>query len=130
MMPAIRAAASTSPLGAYAPATASKASLERTMIASATASRTVAFLADTSAMRAAPCSSRCVSLVMERVYCVPSKRYSPSAHKRRRSGKQCFCCGHEVGSAHQAFTDEERGDAGLREAAQIVACRKPAFGND
>ncbi len=57
MMPAIRAAASTSPFFAVPPTMAPKASAERTIVASAVASRAVASLAETSTIRAAPASS-------------------------------------------------------------------------
>src|SRR5579884_4537723 len=64
-MPAIRAVASTSPLGALPSATARAVSGETLTAARASARRSVAGLAPTSTMRARPLSSRWVSSGMD-----------------------------------------------------------------
>jgi len=48
----------------------------------------------------------------------------------KRSDEQCPRRRYEVGSAHQAFADEEGGNAGIGEAAEIFGRRESAFGHD
>src|SRR5579863_6676434 len=114
MMPAMRAAPSTSPFLALPLRTiASVFGCIRTR-PSAIATRSVVALADTSTMRASPLAFRCDSLLGRRVTALPCRR------KCGFAGEQGTCRRRDVVLPHQTFADQEGRNPDLGEASEIV----------
>src|ERR1700760_4014217 len=120
MMPAMRAVPSTSPFLASPRSTMSSVALLMTTRPSATAVRSVAGLAETSTMRASPLLPRCVrpGFSATALSCGAPAGIAP---------EQMAGGARDVVVPHQAFADEEGGDAGLCEPREIRRLRKPAF---
>src|SRR5262245_54031396 len=111
MMPAMRAAPSTSPFLASPLSTRSSVAGAITTRPSATASRSVAGFADTSTMRASPLWPRWVSLPATGLLRRPGK---PVRRTEQGAGG-----GLHVGLAHQAFANQEGANADVRKGVEI-----------
>src|SRR6185437_10481471 len=146
MMPASRAAPSTSPLRALPATTKSSVSRRMMTLPSATATRSVAFLAETSTMRAWPRGSIWVSSLLSSSGGFGLRRTPPLAFLAGReafllpramaslrggvaSREQRTRGGGDVVLPHQAFADQEGRDAGAGEAGEVGRRIEPAFGN-
>src|SRR6478609_5193011 len=148
MMPASRAAPSTSPLSALPATTKSSVSRRMMTLPSATATRSVAFLAETSTMRAWPRGSIWVSSLLSSNGGFGLRRTPPLAFLAGREAflppraitsiRRCVACrareqgargGGNVVLPHQAFADQEGRDAGAGEAGEVGRRIEPAFGD-
>src|ERR1041384_1965024 len=118
MMPAMRAAPSTSPFFASPLSTRSSVFALITTRPCATATRSLAALSDTSTMRACPRVPRWVSLAMA----LPGGRYPCRGVREQRFGR-----GGNIFLPHQAFADQEGGHADLLEAGEIGRCEQAAL---
>src|SRR5262245_59819186 len=110
MIPAIRAAPTTSPFLALPSRTRSSVDFFITTRPSATATRSVGFLCEASTMRASPRRPKCER---RRVVTVLFRRMLPCAGKKR-SGRRS-----DIVLSHQAFANEERVDVDAREPRKI-----------
>src|ERR1700722_9331023 len=119
MMPAIRAAPSTSPFLALPDITSASVSALMRTRPSATAMRSVAAFSDTSTMRAAPPGSMWVSFAMARSARRPRRRGFPLDQGAGRCG--------DIRLAHQALADEEGRDADFRQPGEIGRREDAAF---
>src|SRR5450830_1360786 len=143
MMPAMRAAPSTSPFMALPASTTSSVCLRMITRPSATATRSVALLAETSTMRASPRWSIWVSSALasngagfafffgrRATMFLPRAMTLLRRSATRRAREQCAGRRGDVGLPHQAFADQERRDADAREPGQIGRRIETAFGDD
>src|SRR5579871_586165 len=124
MMPAMRAAPSTSPFLALPLCTSLSVCDRMCTRPSATATRSVAGLAETSTMRASPRAPRWVSFPEPRVtalFDVGERRTRRKERPRR---------GRHVVLTHQAFADQECRDAGFGEASNILRREDAALADD
>src|SRR5215470_6427018 len=121
MMPAMRAAPSTSPFLALPASTRSSVDVAITTWPSATATRSVAAFAETSTMRASPPAARWVR-VRERATALLR-----GAEMAQLACEQLARRRLHVGLAHQALADQERLDADVREPRQIGRRRDAAL---
>src|SRR5262252_1162166 len=121
MMPAMRAAPSTSPFLASPLSTRSSVAGVITTRPSATATRSVAGFADTSTMRASPLLPRWVSLLSR------ATGLLRRAREPLRATKEGTRRGRNVGLAHQAFAHQERAHADARKLVEICRGEDPAF---
>src|SRR5215467_5452442 len=119
MMPAMRAAPSTSPFLASPLSTRSSVAGVITTRPSATAMRSVAGFADTSTMRASPLWPRWVSL--------PATGLLRRAGKPLRAAEQGARRGRHVGLAHQALADQESAHADAGERVEIGGGEDPTL---
>src|SRR5579862_2344090 len=124
MMPAMRAVPSTSPFLALPLRTMSSVFAVISTRPSATATRSVAGLADTSTMWASPPLSIWLS------FFAPRATASPGRSERGFAGEQGACRGRDIVLAHQAFADQEGRDPGLAEPRQIVRREDAALADD
>src|SRR5690606_3670646 len=115
MMPAMRAAPSTSPFFASPARIVSSVSGFMMTAPSATAVRTVSALSPTSTMLASPDAPRWVSLLMS--------RRDPLSEQRLRGKCHVFL-------AHQAFADQEGRDVDARQAHAVVMSEDAALADD
>src|SRR5689334_3106571 len=129
MMPAMRAAPSTSPFLALPESTRSSVSADRTTRPCATATRSVAGFCDTSTMRASPPVPIWVSLpgLISGLF-----HLSPHARRGRRRRRRILCQqrprgGGDVVLPHQALADQEGGHADLAEAGEVGGREDAAF---
>src|SRR6266478_416218 len=113
MMPAMRAAPSTSPFLASPLSTRSSVARAITTRPSATATRSVAALAETSTMRASPPLARWVSLG-ERATGLLRGAEAALLAVEEGAGR-----GFHIGFPHEAFADQEGLDADAGEASEI-----------
>src|SRR3954453_17269754 len=113
MMPAIRAAPSTSPFLALPASTRSSVGGAMTTRPSAIATRPVAALAETSTMRASPPLARWVRVFD---FAIRSLGGAGAPHSVRQQRARGRC---HIGLSHQTFADQEGRDAGRGEARQI-----------
>src|SRR5262245_22410310 len=120
MMPATRAAPSTSPFLALPLSTRSSVAFAITTRPSAVATRSVAAFADTSTMRASPPAPRWVSL-RARATCLLRGAEAALAAQQRAGG------GLDVALAHQAFADQEGGDADRGQMVEVIRRGDAAF---
>src|SRR5215470_375505 len=111
MMPAMRAAPSTSPFLASPLSTRSSVAGVITTRPSAMAMRSVAGFADTSTMRASPLWPRWVSL--------PATGLLRCAREPLRAAEQGTRRSLDIGLAHQAFADQESAHADARKCIEI-----------
>src|SRR5262245_52190971 len=128
MMPAMRAAPSTSPFLALPSSTRSSVFTVITTRPSAKSSRSVAGLADTSTMRASPPLLRWVKFFF--LFLAGAIGLSGGARTARRVPNQCTRRLFHVILAHQTLADQERPDANARQSRQIVRCRNSALADD
>src|SRR5215475_4849308 len=119
MMPAMRAAPSTSPFLASPLSTRSSVAGVITTRPSATAMRSVAAFADTSTMRASPLLPRWLSL--------PATGLLRRAREPLRAAEQGTRRRLDVGLAHQALADQEGAHADARKRIEIGRGEDPAF---
>src|SRR5437867_646551 len=119
MMPAMRAAPSTSPFLASPLSTRSSVVGAITTRPSATATRSVASFADTSTMRASPLWPRWVSLLATGLLRRALKALRPAEQAARR--------GLHVGLAHQALADQEGAHPDARKCIEIGGGEDPAL---
>src|SRR5690606_5087059 len=119
IMPAMRAVASTSPFLALPAWMAANVPACIRTDPSATATRSVSAFAPTSTM----CASPELPIWVSR----PAMISDGGAHPRRATLQQGPRRGLHVGLAHQAFADEEGGDAGAGEALAVVMGEDAAF---
>src|SRR5690349_7221918 len=121
MMPAMRAAPSTSPFLALPERTRASVFFDMATRPCAVATRSVAGLADTSTMRASPPAEMWVSLRVMLCPIVGTSADSLRGRRRARSiaRQQCLGGRRHIGLPHQAFADQERADAELGEAGEI-----------
>src|SRR6267142_3455634 len=121
MMPAMRAAPSTSPFLASPLSTRSSVARAITTRPSATATRSVAAFADTSTMRASPLLPRWVSL--------PSRATGllRCACEPLRPAEEGTCRGRNISLAHQALANEKRPHPDGRKIIKISGGEDPAF---
>src|SRR5262249_49899317 len=119
MMPAMRAAPSTSPFLASPLSTRSSVDAVITTRPSATAMRSVAAFADTSTMRASPLLPRWLSL--------PATGLLRCAGEPLRPAEQGTRGGLHIGLAHQALANEERAHPDARKLIEIGRGEDPAF---
>src|ERR1041385_4823102 len=120
MMPAMRAAPSTSPFLASPLSTRSSVFALITTRPCATATRSLAALADTSTIRASPRPLKWVSFAIASFGC----RHPCGLRVTR---EQRFGGGGNIFLPHQAFADQERGDAGLFKAGEVGRGEEPAL---
>src|SRR6476620_2527373 len=120
MMPAMRAAPSTSPFLASPSSTSRSVLRVITTRPSATATRVVAALAETSTMRASPRPLKWVSFAIASF----GRRYSVWVTREQRLGR-----GGKIFLPHQAFADQEGRHAGLPEAGEVGGCEDAALAN-
>src|SRR5262249_37355070 len=153
MIPAMRAAPSTSPFLALPCSTRSRVFTVITTRPSATASRSVAGLVETSTMRASPRSPRWVSVgagflagivtsssadfatdflayflagfLVLRAIGSPGGAGAPRRLREQRAGRPF-----DIALTHQALADEEGADADAREPGEVVGRRDPALADD
>src|SRR5262245_43992319 len=122
MMPAMRAAPSTSPfLASPLRMVASVPAVMRTK-PSAMATRAVIALPPTSTMRASPRLSTWESFFAFAM-CSPGGRDRMRDEQRAR-------CGRHIGLTHQAFADQEGADTNLRKATEIGRRENAALADD
>src|ERR1700760_1148205 len=128
MMPASRAAPSTSPFMALPSMTRSRVSLRMMTLPSATATRSVCGLAETSTMRASPRWSMWLSLGSGFAFVLPAPREADFVRVAIVLLRRCRACiapqqgtgrGGDVGLAHQALSDQEGRDADAGKAGEI-----------
>src|SRR5215510_1213281 len=119
MMPAMRAAPSTSPFLASPLSTKSSVAGVITTRPSAIAMRSVAGFADTSTMRASPLWPRWVSL--------PAMGLLRCTGKSLRAAEQGARRGLHVGLPHQALADQEGAHADAHKCIEIGGREDPAF---
>src|SRR5258705_4949305 len=119
MMPAMRAAPSTSPFLASPLSTRSSVARAITTRPSATATRSVAAFADTSTMRASPLLPRWVSL--------PATGLLRCACEPLRPAEQGARGGLDIGLAHHALANQEGADVDARKLVEIGRGEDPAF---
>src|SRR5580704_2390809 len=124
MMPAMRAVPSTSPFLASPLRTMSSVFAVISTRPSATATRSVMALADTSTMWASPRVPRWVSVFARRATA------SPSCIERGLAGEERTRRGGNVVLSHKTFADQEGRDAGLAEPRQIVGRKDAALADD
>src|SRR5579864_1270241 len=124
MMPAMRAAPSTSPFLALPLCTSLSVCGRMCTRPSATATRSVAGLAETSTMRASPPAPRCVSFAERRATALFD------VGQRRARRQQGARRGRHVVLAHQTLADQERRDAGLGEPGNVLRREDAAFADD
>src|SRR5262245_27310797 len=127
MMPAIRAAASTSPLGALPSRIISSVAGSITTSPLAVASRSVTALSETSTIRARPSSSRWVirDLPMPGDLDMLGLEGCPGGLLQEGPG-----CRLDIALTHQTLTDEEGVDPRALEPCQIGRRADPALGHD
>src|SRR4051812_46552885 len=118
MMPAMRAAPSTSPF--FASPLSTRLSVLRVITTrpSATATRSVPAFADTSTMRASPRRPRWVSFAMQ----LPGSRDPCGGTREQRFGR-----GGNIFLPHQAFANQKGRYAGPIEAGEIGGCEDAAL---
>src|SRR5882724_9552653 len=131
MMPAIRAAPSTSPFLALPETISSSVALLMTTLPSATAVRSVAGLADTSTIRASPAASMWVRAEPAlkdflEDFCAIGLARSGRARRFGTGQQRAGGRGH-VGLPHQAFADQERRHADSLQPRQIGRAKDAAF---
>src|SRR5262249_16633473 len=119
MMPAMRAAPSTSPFLASPLRTRSSVAGVITTRPSATAMRSVAGFADTSTMRASPLCPRWLTL--------PPTALPRRAGKPLRAAEQGTRRGRHVGLAHQALAHQEGAHANARKCLEIGGREDPTL---
>src|SRR5262245_52712070 len=119
MMPAMRAAPSTSPFLASPLSTRSSVAGVITTRPSAIATRSVAAFAETSIMRASPLLPRWVSL--------PATSLLRCAREPLRPAEQGARRRLDIGLAHEAFTDQEGAHTDARKIIKIGRGEDPAF---
>src|SRR5262245_1515413 len=119
MMPAMRAAPSTSPFLASPLSTSSSVAGVITTRPSATATRSVTSFDDTSTMRASPLWPRWVSL--------PATGLLRRALKPLRTAEQGTGGSLHVGLAHQALAHQESAHADARKGIEIGGGEDPAL---
>src|SRR5262245_7367692 len=119
MMPAMRAAPSTSPFLASPLSTRSRVAGAITTRPSATATRSVAGFADTSTMRASPLWPRWVSL--------PATGLLRRAREPLRTTEQGAGGGLHVGLAHEALAHQEGAHADAGKRIEISGGEDPAL---
>src|SRR5215211_1388117 len=122
MMPAMRAAPSTSPFLASPLSTMSSVLAVIATRPSATATRSVTALAPTSTMRASPRRPRWVS----RAFAMTSARRGGDVLAREQRAR----CRRHVVLAHQALADQKRRDAGAGKTGDIGRRKDAALGHD
>src|SRR5436190_23716478 len=118
MMPAIRAAPSTSPFLASPLSTRSSVLRVITTRPAATATRSVAAFADTSTMRASPRLPRWVSFAIASFGC---------GHPRGVTREQRLGGASDIFLPHQAFADQKCRDANLFQASEICEGKEAAL---
>src|ERR1700733_548840 len=124
MMPAMRAAPSTSPFFASPLRTISSVSRCMITLPSATATLSVVALPDTSTMRASPLPLRWLSFFARPATALPGGR------KRGLAREEGVGRGSYIVLAHQAFADEEGRNAAVRKPRQIVRREYAALADD
>src|SRR5580698_1577819 len=124
MMPAMRAVPSTSPFFASPLRTRFSVFAVISTRPSATATRSVAGLAETSTIWASPRAPRWLSFFALRATA------SPGRCERGFAGEQGAGCRRDIVLAHQAFADQEGRDAGVAEPRQIVRRENAALADD
>src|SRR3981189_3268384 len=126
MMPAMRAVPSTSPFLALPDTISASVALLMTTRPSATATRSVAGLADTSTIRASPfvwLGGRAGSSLEElrAIALACAGRAWRIAARQQRAGRR-----RDIGLPHQAFADQKRRHAQPRQPRQIGGCKDAA----
>src|SRR5580704_10056442 len=124
MMPAMRAVPSTSPFLASPLRTMSSVFAVISTRPSATATRSVAALAETSTMWASP------PLPIWLSFFAPRVTASPSRSERGFTSEQGARRRRHVVLSHKTFADQEGRDAGLAEPRQIVGRENAALADD
>src|SRR3954447_9006750 len=128
IMPASRAAPSTSPFLAFPDAIRSSVALRMTTWPSATAVRSVAGLAETSTMRASPLPSiwvragGCLDFAF-----LPIGSPRPGGSGLVAAGEQRAGCPRDIRLSHQAFADQKRLHADPRQACEIRGRKNAAL---
>src|SRR5262249_9780261 len=127
MMPAIRAVPSTSPFLALPERISSSVALLMTTRPSATATRSVAGLSDTSTIRASPLLS-----IWVRAAPALAGFFGIALAHSRRAGRlgalqQRPCCRGHVGLPHQAFADQESRQAHALQPRKVFRSEDAAF---
>src|ERR1700746_60607 len=117
MMPAMRAAPSTSPLFALPASTRSRVFAAITTRPSAMALRSLGVFADTSTMRAWPPRPRWLSLDARATASLRGADPALLANERTRRGL-------DVAFAHEAFADEQGRNADRRQVVEIGGGKK------
>src|SRR4029453_11071909 len=120
MMPATRAAPSTSPFLALPLSTRSSVFFAITTRPSAIAIRSVEAFSDTSTMRASPPGARWVSLRARGTGLLRGAEAALAAQQRAGGG-------FDVALAHQALADQEGGDADRRQVFEVGRRSDSAF---
>src|SRR6516225_437854 len=123
MMPAMRAAPSTSPFFALPASTRSRVFAPITTRPSAMALRSLGVFADTSAMRASPPRPRWLSLDARAT--ASRRRADPALFANERTRR-----GLDVAFAHDAFADEQGRNADRRQVLEIGGRKDSAFAHD
>src|SRR3984957_7045191 len=124
MMPAMRAAPSTSPFLALPSRTMSSVFAVISTRPSATATRAVAGVAETSTMWASPRAPRWVRFFPRRATASPSRSERGFASEERARRRR------HVVLSHKTFADQEARDAGFAEPRQIVRRENAALADD
>src|SRR5580704_16494061 len=124
MMPAMRAVPSTSPFLASPLRTMSSVFACINTRPSATATRAVAGLAETSTMWASPRVPIWLS------FFAPRATVSPSRSERGLARQQRARCRRDIVLAHQTFADQKGRNAGVAEPRQIVGRENAALADD
>src|SRR5690349_10119071 len=125
MMPAMRAAPSTSPFLASPLRTISSVEGCITTRPSATATRSVTALADTSTMRASPLEPRWVSFGARGIGLSGRCGAQCAGWGKEGAGRRC-----DVRLAHEAFANQQRADADPREPRHVGWGEDAAFSDD
>src|SRR5262249_62436404 len=120
MMPAMRAAPSTSPFFALPASTRSRVFAAITTRPSAMAFRSLGAFADPSTMRASPPRPRWLSLEARATASLRGADPALFANERTRRGL-------DVAFTHEAFADEESGNADRRQVVEIGGGKKSAL---
>src|SRR5262245_34745407 len=120
MMPAIRAAASTSPLGALPSMISASVAGSITTRPPAVAWRSVTALSETSTIRARPSASRWVS----RVFAMLAPDCRLARLVQDRPGRRL-----DIALPHQALADQEGVDPRSRQPREVVGGADAALGN-
>src|SRR5580704_11416295 len=124
MMPAMRAVPSTSPFFASPLRTMSSVFAVINTRPSASATRSVAGLAETSTIWASPRVPRWLSFFALRATASPGRGERRLARQQRAGRRR------DIVLAHQTFADEESCNAGLAEPRQIVGGENAALADD
>src|SRR5437870_5801711 len=119
MMPASRAAPSTSPFLAFPDTIRSSVALLMITRPSAAAVRSVAGFADTSTIRASPLSSMWVREVRPFAFLPAMNLPGSGGAGHALAGQQCPRGGGDIRLSHQAFADKERRHADTRQPREV-----------